>query len=156
MKDIHNILTSNSNEWTTKDWLFKSLDSEFHFTLDPCSTHENAKCTKHYTIEDDGLSKDWSGEIVFMNPPYGREIGKWIRKAYEEASNGAVICALISCRPDTAYWHDYIFPHASQIRFFRGRVGYGETDFSPFPSCVVIFGKEYEDRIVYNYQDKLS
>ena len=68
--------TSNTQEWATPQKVFDELDAEFHFTLDPCCTHENAKCEKHYTIEDDGLSKSWGGEVVFCNPPY-RDMSKW-------------------------------------------------------------------------------
>ncbi|MEM0688369.1 DNA N-6-adenine-methyltransferase [Staphylococcus haemolyticus] len=61
--------SSKSNEWTTPQYLFDELNEEFNFTLDPCATDENAKCSKYFTIEDDGLSKDWSNDVVFMNPP---------------------------------------------------------------------------------------
>ena len=54
-------LSSKSVEWATPKEFFNKLDEEFHFNLDPCSTHENAKCEKHYTIEEDGLSQDWGG-----------------------------------------------------------------------------------------------
>jgi len=132
---------SNSNEWATPQNLFDELDHEFHFTLDPCSTHENAKCEKHYTIEDDGLSKSWVGEVVFMNPPYGREIGKWAKKAFEEWKNGATIVCLVPSRTDTAYWHDYFMK--GKIRFIRGRVKFGNgKQGAPFPSAIVIFKKE--------------
>jgi phage N-6-adenine-methyltransferase len=80
------LFSSASNEWETPQELFNSLNAEFGFTLDPCSTPKNAKCAKFYTIDNDGLSKDWQGEIVFMNPPYGREIGKWIEKAYNSGT----------------------------------------------------------------------
>jgi len=76
--------SSKTNEWATPQNFFDMLDNEFNFTLDPCSTKENAKCKKFYTKEDDGLSKTWIGESVFMNPPYGREIKKWVEKAYTE------------------------------------------------------------------------
>ena len=129
---------SNSNEWETPDDLFAKLDAEFHFTLDTCATSKNAKCTKYYTREDDGLNKDWFGEIVFMNPPYGREIGKWVKKASE--SNALVVC-LIPARTDTAYWHNYAM--RGEIRFLRGRLYFirpnGETGPAPFPSAIVIF-----------------
>ncbi len=72
--------SSKSNEWTTPQYLFDELNDEFNFTLDPCATDENAKCSKYFTIEDDGLSKDWSNDVVFMNPPYGREIKNGSRK----------------------------------------------------------------------------
>ena len=72
-------MTSNSNEWATPQELFDVLNKEFNFTLDPCSTHENAKCSKHYTINENGLNQDWNGETVFCNPPYGSEIKKWVK-----------------------------------------------------------------------------
>ena len=113
--------SSKSNEWTTPQHLFDELNQEFNFTLDPCATEENAKCSKHFTIEDDGLSKDWSNDVVFMNPPYGREIKKWIKKAYEESLNGATVVCLIPARTDTMYWHDFIFDKADDIRFLNIR-----------------------------------
>jgi site-specific DNA-methyltransferase (adenine-specific) len=132
------LFSSLSNEWETPADLFSDLDAEFHFTLDPCATSSNAKCIKFYTSEDDGLSKDWRGEIVFMNPPYGREIGKWIKKAYE---SGATVVCLIPARTDTAYWHDYVMN--GEVRFLRGRIYFirpnGETGPAPFPSAIVIF-----------------
>ncbi|MGG4783988.1 phage N-6-adenine-methyltransferase, partial [Morganella morganii] len=119
--------SSKSNEWATPQNLFDELNDEFNFTLDPCATDENAKCSKYFTIEDDGLSKDWSNEVVFMNPPYGREIKKWIEKAYKECLNGATVVCLIPARTDTTYWHDFIFDKANDIRFLRGRLKFGNS-----------------------------
>ena len=82
------MFSSNSVEWATPQKTFDELNAEFHFTLDPCSTHENAKCAKHYTREEDGLKQDWTGETVFCNPPYGREQAKWIKKCYEHYLRG--------------------------------------------------------------------
>ena len=136
--------SSKSNEWTTPQYLFDELDDEFKFALDPCATDENAKCSKYFTIEDDGLSKDWSKDVVFMNPPYGREIKKWIKKAYEESLNGAIVVCLIPARTDTTYWHDFIFDKADDIRFLRGRLKFGNSKNSaPFPSAIVIY--EYKE-----------
>ncbi|MWF62686.1 phage N-6-adenine-methyltransferase [Staphylococcus haemolyticus] len=132
--------SSKSNEWVTPQNLFDELNEEFNFTLDPCATDENAKCSKYFTIEDDGLSKDWSNEVVFMNPPYGREIKKWIKKAYEESLNGATVVCLIPARTDTTYWHDFIFDKADDIRFLRGRLKFGNSKNSaPFPSAIVVY-----------------
>lgn len=132
--------SSKSNEWTTPQHLFDELNQEFNFTLDPCATEENAKCSKHFTIEDDGLSKDWSNDVVFMNLPYGREIKKWIKKAYEESLNGATVVCLIPARTDTTYWHDYIFDEADDIRFLKGRLKFGDSKNSaPFPSAIVVY-----------------
>lgn len=80
--------SSKSNEWETPQEVFDALNEEFHFTLDPASTDTNAKCRKHYTMKEDGLSKDWKGERVFLNPPYGTEIKKWVKKAWDEFSGG--------------------------------------------------------------------
>lgn len=87
-EDERALYDSSSCEWATPQWLFDELDAEFHFTLDPCSTDENAKCRKHYTVADNGLTKDWSGETVFCNPPYGRGVADWVRKCYLHATGG--------------------------------------------------------------------
>lgn len=139
--DVH--YSSKTNEWSTPQDFFDELDKEFNFTLDPCSTSENAKCAKYFTVEDDGLKQDWSNDVVFMNPPYGREIKHWIKKAYEEHIKGATVVCLIPSRTDTTYWHDYIFGKASDIRFLRGRLKFGDSKNSaPFPSAVIIYKKE--------------
>ena len=135
------LFTSNTDEWATPQWLFDELDAAYHFTLDPCATAENAKCAKYYTKEDDGLSKDWSDEAVFMNPPYGREIGKWVQKAYEESHKGAIVVCLLPSRTDTRWFHDYVMK-AQEIRFLKGRLKFvGGNNSAPFPSVIVVFGK---------------
>ena len=111
---------SNSNEWETPQDLFDKLDKEFHFTLDPCATKENAKCKKYFTKEKDGIRQIWKDERVFMNPPYGREIGEWMKKAYEESTRGCVVVCLVPARTDTNWWWDYAMK--GEIRFIRGRV----------------------------------
>lgn len=134
------MFSSASVEWSTPQDIFDELNEEFNFTLDPCSTHENAKCAEHFTIEDDGLSRDWGGHVVFMNPPYGREIGKWMKKAYESSQEGGttVVC-LVPSRTDTAWWHDYA-AYAEEVRFIRGRLKFGGAKHeAPFPSVIVIF-----------------
>jgi site-specific DNA-methyltransferase (adenine-specific) len=140
------LLSSKSNEWGTPQDLFDELNQEFNFTLDPCSTNENHKCTKYYTIEDDGLSKDWSNEVVFCNPPYGRSINKWVQKAYKESQKGATVVLLIPARTDTSYWHDYIFPYAKDIRYIRGRLKFvnrvqDKPQPAPFPSAIIVFSE---------------
>ena len=132
--------SSETNEWGTPQKFYEKLNDEFCFTLDPCSTHENHKCDKYYTQEDDGLSQDWSNEVVFMNPPYGREIKYWIQKAYEESLKGATVVCLIPARTDTTYWHNYIFGKASEVRFVKGRLKFGDgKNSAPFPSAVIVF-----------------
>lgn len=133
------LYSSKSNEWTTPQELFDKLDREFHFTLDPASTHENAKCVKHYTQEDNGLEKDWRGETVFCNPPYGRELPLWIYKAAKSAGRGTTVVMLIPARTDTRAFHDFILGKA-EIRFLRGRLKFsGSKQNAPFPSMIVIF-----------------
>lgn len=135
-------LHSSKDDWRTPKDLFIALNTEFHFTLDPCSTHENTLCEKHYTKEEDGLSQNWGGEIVFMNPPYGKEIGKWIQKAYQESLNNAIVVCLIPSRTDTSYWHKYIFPYAAKILFIRRRLHFSNSKREAgFPSAIVVFDK---------------
>lgn len=117
--------SSKSNEWTTPDDLYSKLDRVFNFTLDPCATHENHKCDKYFTIEDNGLAQSWANESVFMNPPYAREIKDWIAKAYKESLNGAIVVCLVPARTDTRYWHDFIFPYAENIIYLKGRLKFG-------------------------------
>lgn len=131
--------TSNSEEWATPQDFFDRLNEEFHFTLDPCSTDENAKCKKHYTKEQDGLLQDWTGEVVYCNPPYGREMPKWIKKCYEHYRGGGTVVMLIPARTDTKAFHEYIIGKA-EIRFIRGRLRFGGgKNTAPFPSMVVVY-----------------
>lgn len=130
--------SSTSTEWATPDWLFNALNAKFGFTLDPCSSDANAKCSRHFTIKEDGLTQDWEDNTVFMNPPYGREIGRWMRKAYESSRQGAIVVCLIPSRTDTQWWHR--FAMRGEIRFLRGRVRFEEAENgAPFPSAVVVF-----------------
>lgn len=135
-------MTSERDDWETPQALFNDLDAIYHFTLDPCSTHENAKCAKHYTEAEDGLTQSWAGEVVFCNPPYGRNIGAWVKKCADESAH-ATIVMLIPARTDTAYFHDYIY-HRAEIEFLRGRLkferGGRAMSAAPFPSMIVKFG----------------
>ena len=135
------MFSSETDLWSTPQDFFDELNAEFHFTLDPCATRENAKCARFFTVEDDGLKQDWQGETVFCNPPYGREIGKWVKKCYEESKKpGTTVVMLIPARTDTSYFHDYIYGKAREIRFIRGRLKFGDaTNSAPFPSMVVVF-----------------
>lgn len=130
---------SQSCEWETPQDLFEALDRIHHFTLDPASTHQNAKCRKHYTIEDDGLQQDWTGETVFCNPPYGRGINRWVEKAWLDSRwPGTKVVMLLPARTDTAWFHDYCMK--GKIEFLRGRLKYGKSkENAPFPSMIVIF-----------------
>lgn len=135
----NSMFTSNTAEWATPQAFFDELNKEFDFTLDPCATPQNAKCARYFTKEIDGLSQSWSGEKVFCNPPYGRDISKWVAKAYTETLSGAkIVVMLIPARTDTAYFHDYIYKK-HEVRFIRGRLHFNESkNAAPFPSMVVV------------------
>src|SRR3990172_1032571 len=129
---------STKDEWATPADLFEALNREFAFTLDPCATPMNAKCARFFTRDDDGLSKCWAGEVVFMNPPYGRAIVRWMEKAYAESNAATVVC-LIPARTDTAWWHEFVM-RSDEIRYLRGRVCFGgKGKPAPFPSAIAIF-----------------
>lgn len=134
------MFSSKTDLWATPQDFFDKLDAEFHFTLDPCANSDNAKCKKYYNKEQNGLLQDWSGETVFCNPPYGREIKYWVKKCYEESQKpNTKVVLLIFARTDTSYFHDYIYGKA-ELRFIRGRLYFGDgKGRSPFPSMVVVF-----------------
>lgn len=134
--------SSLTDEWATPTEFFKELDKEFQFKLDVCATSENTKCKRFFTKNDDGLSMNWKG-ICFMNPPYGRTIGKWVKKAVQEVKNGGgntTVVALLPARTDTRWWHELIIPNATEIRFIKGRLHFNDSKTpAPFPSAVVVF-----------------
>lgn len=139
------MFSSAKDDWATPDDLFSALNERFDFNLDPCANDQNAKCKRYFTRATDGLSKEWNGR-VFMNPPYGRVLGDWVKKAYDEVAEGRaeIAVALIPARTDTAYWHNYVM-RASEIILLRGRVHHdhaghdGPAHNAPFPSAVVVF-----------------
>lgn len=130
------MFTSNTDLWATPQELFDSLNAEFDFALDVCALPENAKVPSFFTPEIDGLKQDWNLGWCWMNPPYGREIGKWVAKA----SQYNCVC-LLPARTDTRWFHDYIY-HKAEIRFLKGRIKFGNAKSgAPFPSMVVVFRK---------------
>lgn len=135
------MFSSKTDLWETPQSFYDELDKEFQFTLDPCATPENAKCEMFFTNEMNGLTQNWGGNRVFCNPPYGKEIGKWVKKAYEESKkSNTTVVMLIPARTDTAYFHDYIYHKAKEIRFVKGRLKFGQSkNAAPFPSMVVVF-----------------
>ncbi len=134
--------SSQTDDWSTPQSLFDELNKEFGFTLDVCATKENAKCSKFFTKEDDGLYQEWGNNRCWMNPPYGREIGKWV----EHAASAKFCVALLPARTDTRWFHDHILGKA-EIRFIKGRLKFGDSKNSaPFPSMVVIFKNTYENQ----------
>ena len=131
------MFTSNTDLWATPIEFYKKLDEIYKFTLDVCATHENAKCDKYFTKEIDGLQQQWNGS-VWMNPPYGKEIIKWMKKAYESSLQGATVVCLVPSRTDTRWWHEYAMK--GNITFIKGRLKFGDAKNSaPFPSAIVVF-----------------
>ena len=132
--------SSKNDDWETPQAFFDKLNQKYNFTLDPCACAQSAKCKKYFTEADNGLVQSWEGHTVFLNPPYGRKIKKWIEKAYREGlkPNTTVVC-LIPSRTDTRYWHDYCMK-AKEIYFVKGRLKFGGSkNAAPFPSAVIVF-----------------
>jgi phage N-6-adenine-methyltransferase len=143
------LYSSEKMDWGTPQKLFDRLNHYFGFTLDPCSSEENKKCNKNYTIENDGLLKDWSKDIVFMNPPYGRIMKDWIKKAYEESLKGATVVCLVPSRTDVKWFHDYAYGKAD-IVFLNKRLEFeGSNNKAPFPSMLIIYNSNREIDIDY-------
>ena len=140
MADIRACFSSKTDNWATPQDFFDKLNEEFRFTLDPCADNDNHKCDFYFTREQDGLSQDWGGNVVFCNPPYGKEISDWVRYSYEQSKKpNTTVVMLIPARTDTRYFHDYIYGKA-EIRFIRGRLKFGDaTSAAPFPSMVVVY-----------------
>lgn len=134
------MFSSRSDNWATPTDLFNKLNEEFHFNLDPCANAYNHKCDRYFTKEQDGLKQNWGGNRVFCNPPYGKEINKWVLKCSEESKkNNTLVVMLIPERTDTRWFHDYIYEKA-EIRFIKGRLRFGESkNPAPFPSMIVVF-----------------
>lgn len=136
------MFSSETDNWSTPQDFFDKLNEEFSFNLDPCASDENHKCDRYFTRDTNGLNKEWGGSI-FVNPPYGREIGAWVKKSYESFCSGKCDCVvmLIPARTDTKWFHDYIY-HTAEIRFVKGRLKFGGCKNSaPFPSMVVVWKK---------------
>jgi|SRR5215212_564678 len=146
------LFSHESSEWQTPKLLFDSLHVEFNFQLDPCTTKDNPLGTKRfYTKEDNGLEKDWNGN-VFVNPPYNREIEKWLIKQHNEHvlnDKAKTIVFLLPVRSDTKWFHGFIYDNETQkfyddveVRFIKGRLKFENAkNTAPFPSMIVIFKK---------------
>lgn len=146
------LYSSSKMNWRTPEFLFQALNQEYHFVLDAAADPENKKCKKYYTETEDGLKQSWDvGGAVFCNPPYGRKIWKWVKKAYEESQRCKnAIVLLIPARTDTTYFHEYVYGK-SEIRFIRGRLRFldergKEQGPAPFPSMVVVYNGERKRR----------
>lgn len=141
------MFSSKTDLWETPQELFDQMDAEFHFNLDVCALPENAKCAAYYTPEQDGLKQPWYGRC-WCNPPYGRNIGEWVRRAHLAACAGNLVVMLLPARTDTRWFHDYIYQNKNaEIRFIKGRLKFGGAKNSaPFPSMIVVFGGDHHDQ----------
>lgn len=133
------IFSCKNADWATPQVFFDELDEKYKFSLDVCATSENTKCGSFFNPELDGLEQEWTG-VCWMNPPYGREIGKWVRKAHIEASTGRCkVVALLPARTDTKWFHELILGKY-EIEFIKGRLRFsGSKNSAPFPSMLVFF-----------------
>lgn len=130
------MFTSGRDDWETPQDLFDRYNDGFHFTLDVCASKENTKCERYFTKEQDALKQDWTGERCWCNPPYGRSIAGFVKKASESK---ALTVMLIPARTDTKWFHDYIY-NRCPIEFIKGRIRFvGASNTAPFPSMIVIF-----------------
>jgi len=133
---------STKDDWETPQDLYDKLHSQWKFTLDPCCCSHSQKCKEGFPFDYgfDGLKESWRGHTVYMNPPYGREIGKWIEKAYNESKDkNTVVVALLPSRTDTRWFHNYIY-NRHEITFIKGRLKFqGAKHNAPFPSMIVVF-----------------
>ena len=138
MKKLKPLMSSESIEWETPDDFFTEMNTLYGaFTTDVCATPENTKCPVYYTKDTNGLTQSWAG-VCWMNPPYGREIKAWMKKAYNESLRGVRVVCLVPARTDTVWWHDYAIK--GQITFIKGRLKFkGAKHSAPFPSAVVVF-----------------
>jgi phage N-6-adenine-methyltransferase len=142
------LYSSDKEDWETPQALFDKLNKEFHFNMDAAANEHNAKCPMFFDKDDDGLKMNWleyappdgRQAVIFLNPPYGKAIGQWMKKAYTESTKGCTVVCLVHARTDTKWFQDFVLPYAAEIRFIRGRVKFGDgKQSSPFPSCLVIY-----------------
>jgi len=140
------LMSSRTDQWATPRAFFNEWDAIYRFELDVCADSTNAKCASYFDRQDDGLAQGWAPFRCWMNPPYGRQIGRWVAKAAMESKLGATVVCLLPARTDTAWWHDYVIPHG-RVVFIRGRLRFGEAKAgAPFPSAVVIFRSDAREQ----------
>ena len=134
------MFSSKKDDWGTPWELYNELDEEFSFDIDVCADADNAKHPVYYSKYYDAFKHEWHG-TCWMNPPYGRKIGRWVQKAYEESLTGRCrVVALLPARTDTKWFHEFIYGKA-EIRFLKGRVKFqGAKHGAPFPSMICVFG----------------
>ena len=143
MQGYAQLMSSQTDNWSTPQHLFDELNAEFGFTMDVCANDANHKCAQYFTEVEDGLSKEWSG-VCWMNPPYGKNIGLWVKKAYDSSTKGATVVCLLPARTDTKWFHAYCLH--GELRWIKGRLKFGESkNPATFPSFLCIFRCKKED-----------
>ncbi len=134
---------SKSNDWATPQDLFDKLHKRYKFTVDVCASKKNAKVARYYDEKTDGLAQDWTGERVWCNPPYGRVIRDWVKKAADSAAADpdTLVVVLVPARTDTKWFHESCIDNPNcTIEFIRGRLKFGDaTTPAPFPSLLLVF-----------------
>lgn len=139
------MFSTGTEHWSTPDDLFDSLNSIYGFTVDACADTTNYKVKKYYNKKTNGLSQSWQDNVVWVNPPYGRDIVEWVNKAYNEVSDSCTVVMLLPSRTDTKWMQDYVFGGARSVCFLRGRLKFsGSKTSAPFPSVIVVFSKKPE------------
>ncbi|MFY7908427.1 MAG: DNA N-6-adenine-methyltransferase [Emticicia sp.] len=137
--NIKAFFSHKNTVWSTPQGFFDELDKKYNFTTDVCATSENTKCAIFFSPETDGLQQEWTG-TCWMNPPYGKEISSWVKKAHLEVSTGKCkVIALLPARTDTKWFHELILGKY-KVEFIKGRLKFSDSKNSaPFPSMLVIF-----------------
>lgn len=132
------LFSSENGSWETPDWFFKALDDEFHFTVDVAASMENRKVDKFFSVHQDAFRLRWTG-VAWLNPEYGRGIGRWLAKAKQSAvEDGATVVVLVPARTDTNWWFDHA--RLGEIRLLKNRLKFkGAPTSAPFPSALCIF-----------------
>lgn len=138
--------SSEDPKWRTPPYIFEFYDNIYKFNLDAAASKQNAKCRQFLTQKDNSLDTNWckKGRVIWLNPPYSRQMGAWIEKAYKESQKGCTVACLIYARTDTRWWHDYVMK-AWKIHFIKGRIKFltskkgQKSAAAPAPSCLVVF-----------------
>ena len=133
------MFSSENERWETPQDFFDSLNKKFNFLLDVAADESNHKCQRYFDETANGLQQPWT-ERNWMNPPYGRKISEWCRKADEEAQKGNLTVALLPARTDTKWYHDYCAKW--HVCFVKGRIHFSGGGSAPFPNMIVFFGIE--------------
>lgn len=147
-----NNFKSDKIEYSTPQKLYDFINKEFNFEIDVCASESNKKCNKYFNVKMDGLKQNWTGKC-WMNPPFNKELKKWVIKAKQESEkHKSIICCLIPVRSNTNWWKECC--ESSEIRFIIGEVNFNELERGLWlPMCLMIFGTENKGKFsIINYR----